>query len=310
MVTLTKKLKPENLYASIVIPNWNGRDLLERNLPSIIKAKRNKRNNIREIIIVDDKSSDDSVEFLERHYSSEIRPIRHRENRGFSVAINTGARMAKGQLICLLNSDVIPSADFLEAAIPHFKDKKVFAVSLHEKGYGYAKGRFRNGFIEHDPGEEASVPKLSFWASGGSAVFRRSYWMKLKGFDDHLFKFYWEDVDLSYRAQKRGFSIIWEPKSRVVHEHESTTSKAFTKRQMMRMQEKNQLLFIWKNLTSPNLFRRHVRGLFKRIIRNPGYIRVFVSALIRIRQLSKRRKTEKRDSVISDEAIFASFKES
>src|SRR3989304_9118561 len=124
------------MKVSIIIPNWNGKNLLEKNLPAVVNAKGNSKNNIAEIIIVDDKSTDDSIPFLESNYGSEVKIIRHRENRGFSSAVNTGVRSAKSPLICLLNTDVVPSVNFLEAAIIHFSNPHVFGVSLHEQGYG------------------------------------------------------------------------------------------------------------------------------------------------------------------------------
>src|SRR4030043_2127356 len=130
-----------NKGVSIIIPNYNGRHLLEKNIPSILEARKNTNNNILEIIVIDDASKDDSVSYL-RKYSSEINIIKHKINRGFPATVNTGARTAKGELLVLLNTDVTPSDDFLINTLPLFGNRDVFAVSLHEKGYGYAKGKF------------------------------------------------------------------------------------------------------------------------------------------------------------------------
>ncbi len=89
----------KDLFVSIVIPNWNGRALLEKNLPSILLAKKNKKNRILEIIIVDDGSTDDSVPFLKKEYATSIRLIKHTKNRGFASAVNNGVRMAKGAYV-------------------------------------------------------------------------------------------------------------------------------------------------------------------------------------------------------------------
>ena len=293
-----------NKGVSIIIPNYNGRNLLEKNIPYIIEARNNTKNNIIEIIVVDDASKDDSVNFLKK-YSSEINIIKHKINRGFSTSVNTGARMAKGEFLALINTDVTPSSDFLVNTLPLFRDEDVFAVSLHEKGYGYAKGKFENGFVVHEPGEESEVVNETFWVNGGSGIFRREYWMKLGGFDDKLYSpFYWEDMDISYRARKRGYRLLWEPKSNVVHEHESTTGK-ISKRYRERIQERNQLVFIWKNLTSRYLFRKHVVGLTRRILKHPGYLIIVLMTLSKLGMISKARKKEKRESKVSDEAIFA-----
>ncbi len=209
---------------SIVIPNWNGRELLEKNLPEVIKACENKKNRIREIIVVDDASTDRGVELIKEKFPK-VRLIKHRINRGFSATVNTGARSSKGDLIALLNTDVSPRKDFLEKITPHFKNKSVFGVSLHEEDYGWARGYFKEGFIVHEPGPESKKAHPTFWVSGGSGVFRRSIWMKLKGLDEKLLSpFYWEDLDISYRALKRGYQLWWEPKARVVHEHEAIMS--------------------------------------------------------------------------------------
>ena len=295
------------MNVSIVIPNYNGEELLAKNLPKVLLAKENAKNRIKEIVIVDDASSDQSVKLLKEKFP-EVKMIKHRLNRGFSAAVNTGARAAKGELLALLNSDVIPEPNFLVDVLPHFKnDNKVFAVSLHEQGYGWAKGAFKDGFIVHLPARETKVTHPTFWVSGGSGVFRRDYWMKLGGMDERLLSpFYWEDIDLCYRAAKRGWRLLWEPRSKVIHKHESTIGK-LPRKKVQRIHERNHLIFVWKNLTSPNLFKKHLVGLISRVRKHPGYLRIVLMALGRIRGVLKARKKEKKESKVSDEAIFARY---
>ena len=147
----------------------------------------------------------------------------------------------------------------------------------------------------------------TFWVSGGSGIFRRDYWMTLGGMDEKLFSpFYWEDLDLGYRALKRGYRLLWDPDSRVLHEHESTIG-LLPKKYVDRIRERNQLIFIWKNITSPILIRKHIVGLLKRVLRHPGYIKIVIMALIKIRLILGARKKEKKACKVSDEAIFARF---
>ncbi len=296
-------------FVTVVIPNWNGEILLQQNLPKVLAAKNNKKNRIKEIIIVDDASTDNSVKLLKKNFSNNIRLFQHKENRGFAAAVNLGVRMAKTELVCLLNSDVIPSENFLVKALPHFHNIKVFGVSLAEEGYGPAIGQYLNGYIEHNDNKDAKITSNTFWLSGGSCVLSRKIWMKLKGFDEELFHpFYWEDVDLSYRAMKRGYKLLWEPDAKVIHKHETTISKTTSaKKRKILIVERNQLLFIWKNITSKNMFRKHRIGLVKRVLRHPGYIRVIMLALKKRKLIQKRRKIEIKQSKISDEAIFANF---
>lgn len=292
---------------SIVIPNLNGKKLLEKNLPSLFKAVENKQNNIIEVIVVDDGSWDGSVKFLQKNYKDSIKLVKHTKNRGFSKAVNTGVRATKGDLILLLNTDVIPNVDFLEPVIPHFKNSKVFGVSLHEQGYGWAKAKFANGFIQLAMGQSGSSTHQSMYVSGGSGVFRKKMWQTLGGMDEKLFSpFYWEDIDICYRAWKRGWVCLWEPKARVVHNHESTMSK-LSKKYVARIRERNQLLMIWKNIHSVNLFKKHILEVIKRTIKHPGYLIVLMMALAKSNIAIKVRRKEIKESKISDEAIFAKF---
>ena len=294
------------MNASVIIPNFNGEGLLAKNLPSVIKAQEFSANGICEIIVVDDGSTDGSVRLIKEKFP-QIKLVKHTKNRGFPAAVNTGARTATSELLVLLNSDVVPSPDFLKAAKRHFANPKVFAVSFHERGYGWAKGAFVDGYVALGMGKEKDTATLSFYVSGGSGVFKRSLWMRLGGMDEKLFSpFYWEDIDICFGAAKRGWRILWEPESRVTHQHESTIGR-LSPRRVARIRERNQLLFIWKNITSANLIRKHIAGLFKRLVTHPGYIRVIVMALSKLGPALAARRKEIKESEVSDEAILAKF---
>lgn len=296
----------ENGLVSIVIPNFNGRDLLRKNLPKVVKASQKKENSILEVIIVDDASNDDSIKILEKEFP-EITLVRHKKNRGFASTVNTGVRTSKGRYVCLLNSDVSPSEVFLKSTLTLIEPEDIFAVGLCEEGFAWAKGFFKDGFIEHSVGTFTREPHISFWASGGSALFKRDVWFELGGLDEKIFKFYWEDVDVSYRAQKRGYKVLWDPRAKVVHKHESTTSKVFNSRQKSEMVETNQLLFTWKNLTSERLFKKHTQAILRRIITHPGYIKIVLRALKKLPLIMTARKKEIKETKISDEALFDRF---
>ena len=90
----------KNKVISIVIPNFNGIKLLEENLPKVVAARKNLRNNIVEIVVVDDFSTDGSAVYIKKNYPT-IKLVVHKKNRRFSATVNTGVRTAKGDLICL-----------------------------------------------------------------------------------------------------------------------------------------------------------------------------------------------------------------
>jgi len=295
------------MKVSVVIPNYNGRELLEKNLPSIISALNNLKNNIFEIVIVDDHSTDESINYLNSKYKNKIRLIKHTKNRGFPASVNIGVRSTIGDLICLLNTDVLPSINFLELVLDSFEDEKVFAVSLHEKDYGPARGYFENGFIQIGSKKESKIVENSFYVSGGSGLFRKSIWQELGGLDEKLLSpFYWEDIDICFRAAKRNYINLWNPFGKVIHNHESTISK-LSKKYVDRIRERNQLLMLWKNLHSKAMFNKHLYGLLRRILKNPGYIRIVLMSLAKIGLILRARRKEIRECKVSDEAVFQKY---
>lgn len=295
------------MRASIIIPNYNTAFLLRKNIPVVLRAAKNKKNKIHEVVVVDDASPDESVSVLRKEFP-QVKLIKHKQNRGFSHSVNTGVRGSSGDLIILLNTDVLPSENFMEPVIKHFADGNVFGVSLNEKGHSWVKGKLENGYLGHEPGKKTSSAHETFWISGGSGVFRRSIWKKLGGLDQNLLApFYWEDFDICYRAAKRGYKLLWEPGGRVVHKHETTMSQ-IPRSYLIRIQERNLLRVNWKNLTSPRLFRKHIQGVLKRSFRHPGYIRVVLMALTKFRDIKRARAKEIKESKVSDEALLAKFR--
>jgi len=288
------------MIISIVIPNFNGEQLLKNNLPHVLAAQPD------EIIVVDDSSTDGSEQVLQKF--TNIKVVKHQRNLGFVASVNDGVRTAKGEIVVLLNNDVSPNEDFLRPLTKHFENKDVFAVSCAEEGYSWAWAKFENGFITHGMGKPTISAHSSFWASGGSAAFSREKWVKLDGMDELYKPFYWEDIDICYRAQKRGWKILWEPKSKVKHEHEFTIAKHFSRSYMDYISQRNQLLFIWKNITDSAMIREHQIWLSKKLIKEPKYWKVFYSSLIKLPEVLKKRSEEKKEEVIKNKEIFDLFK--
>ena len=253
---------------SVVIPSFNGRDLLEKNLPSVIKNCQNCP-----LIIVDDGSSDDSVKFLKKRFKK-TKVINLRHNQGFAQAANIGVRGAQTDLILLLNTDVVPRSNFLKPAINHFKDSRVFAVGLcdlsHENGKIIERGRgggsFKKGLLIHFA---ATIERgETLWVSGGSGIFDRRKFLKLGGFDKIFAPFYWEDIDLSYRARKIGFHCLFEPLSKVDHFHQEGTIRKFhSSFYLALVSYKNQFIFVWKNISDLFLLLNHLFWLPYHLIR-------------------------------------------
>ena len=286
------------MKVSVIIPNFNGAELLKKNLPKVLAAGAD------EVIVVDDASSDDSVQVVKRF--SQVKLIKNQKNLGFVNSVNRGVNRSIGDVVVLLNTDVTPEKNFLKPVLPYFKNNKIFAVTFTEPQFSWASASFVDGFIVHHPGPRQNTPHISFWASGGSAAFAKDKWQKLGGMDPIYGPFYWEDIDISYRAQKRGWETWWEPQSVVVHEHGATIDKYFNKNFKDYIATRNQLIFIWKNITDPKLFNQHRASLLRKLAKGQMW-RTFLATLTKTWPILEKRGKEKIKAKISDEEIFKKF---
>lgn len=287
---------------AIVIPNWNGLTKLRKYLPTVLAAAQGA-----EVIVVDDGSSDESVEMLKSEFS-QVKLIEKKINTGFSSTVNLGVAATTADLVVLLNNDASPHQDFLQSLLPHFEDPKVFSVGCFTGG-SFATASFKDGFFWHSQAiERVRKAHKTLWASGGSGIFRKSIWDELGGLDNLYDPFYEEDLDLGYRAMKRGYINLFDPESIVEHYHEQGVIAAnFSQNTINKTAQRNQLIFIWKNITSPKLFNEHKNALAKKLMTNPKYWNVFFTALVKLRQIKHKREIEKREARLTDEQILAMF---
>lgn len=260
---------------SVIIPNYNGENLLKKNIPRVISVLTDfakKRQREIEIIITDDASEDNSIQvsktLIEKYSDIPIKLIESNLNSGFSGNVNRGVKEAVGEILLLLNTDVIPKAGFLEPLLKHFENEEVFAVACMDESIenekivlrGRGIGQWKRGFLIHSKGSLEKSDTL--WVSGGSGAFRRSIWNELKGLNELYNPFYWEDIDLSYRALKSGYKLIFEKKSVVIHEHEKGAIKSkFSSSDVKRIAYRNQFIFVWLNATDLMILLLHILWL-------------------------------------------------
>ncbi len=308
---------------SVVIPSWNGWKLLEQYLPSVLEAARRYRR-LRsapaEVIVVDDGSRDDTPRRLPLEFPG-VRLVARPDNGGFARACNTGFEHCGFPLVALLNNDVRLREDYFEHFVDHFSDGEVFAVTARvfeseppRFATGGKVGRFRRGFwsvyFNYDLLEESwPGPLLSAYAVGGFAVFDREKLQALGGFNELLSPFHWEDVDLSYRAWKRGWRVEYEPRSVGFHRISATIDAHYEKRAVEVRALRNRLLFHWVNLHDRGLWLRHCAMLAlllatRFLAADWGFYRAFASAFGRRRQARRLRLEEQRESRRSDRDLI------
>lgn len=312
---------------SVIIPNYNGEDLLVKNLPYVLDALSDYKNRKAEILIADDCSTDKSREVINkfkktaenRGISTKVILNNEKKLRGFSKNVNRAIKEASGDILILLNTDVAPYKNFINPLISHFSDIDVFAVGCMDESYengkkilrGRGVGNFKRGFLMHARGEVNRDDSL--WVSGGSGAFRKSIWDQIGGFDDIYDPFYWEDIDLSYRAQKAGFKIRFERKSIVEHLHEKgIIKKKYGTKMVRRIAYRNQFIFVWKNVTDINLLLAHIFWLpyhiFKSLLRNDlEFFNGFFAAIKQCAKINKSRICVKKQFRKTDAEVLKPF---
>ena len=252
---------------AIVILNWNGRKHLEEFLPSVVSHSQNC-----DIIVVDNHSSDDSVEFLEQKYP-EIELIHNTSNGGFAKGYNDGLKQIKTkyEYFVLLNSDVEVTENWTEPIISMLdSDKtisacqpKVLAYKSKENfehagasggfmdinGYPFCRGRIFS-YVEKDE-NQYDTPKEIFWATGACMFVRSEAFFNLGGFDEDYFA-HMEEIDLCWRIKLKGLKIMVHPQSIVYHLGGGTLNYMSPRKVFLNF--RNSLYTLYKNYTGNLLF--------------------------------------------------------
>ena len=261
---------------SIIIPNYNGVSLLEKYLPDTLRAIRHAGVPY-EVIVVDDCSTDGSVDFILANYP-ETKLLINASNRGFSYTCNQGIKMAEMELVLLLNSDVSVSEDYFAKLWRYFEDPDTFGVMsrimntdgkiedaarlLAFSGMKFKATRF---FYSNDPTKKTPTAYLS----GANALVCREKLVELSGFDEVFSPFYCEDVDLSFRAWRMGWKCFYEHESVCHHEVSKTIRSSHSKNKLLSVVYRNKLI----------LHAIHLDGLRRRL----WYVQMlFVEVLLRM----------------------------
>ena len=305
----------------LVIPNYNGFALISKNIPTIVDIFK-KRSDV-EIIIVDDASRKEEVLNLENFLAQNTFPIpvgliKHSVNQGFSSAVDTGAFSKESDYIFFLNSDAVPENDSLDILLAHFeKNPKLFAVGCMDKSIepegvvlrGRGIASWGRGMLIHAKGD-VDQGNDTFWVSGGSSIVDSKKFKKIEGFDRIFNPFYWEDIDLSYRAQKAGFEIIFEKKCIVEHRHEEgAIKKHYKKKKINTIAYRNQFIFLWKNITDNSLVMSHIFWLpyyfIKAIFRmDTAFIKGFFLAVLKFPDIIEKKEKQKKYFLLTDKEII------
>lgn len=217
------------MLVSVIVVNHNGRAFLDKCLGSL---RRQSYPSI-EVLLVDNGSSDGSVEFVRERYP-EVKIIENEENIGFAGANNVGIRAAHGELVATLNNDTEVVPGWLEALVGAMlsgKDVGMCAskmLRMDDPGIIDSTGicisrsgaSWDRGMFERDMGQYEAMEEV-FGPCAGAALYRRSMLDEVGLFDEDFFA-YMEDVDLAFRARLKGWKCLYVPKAVVYHHHGGT----------------------------------------------------------------------------------------
>lgn len=242
------------MKVATVIPNWNGKKSLKACLDSLSDQVEQTG-----IIVVDNGSNDGSADFIIENYP-DVNLIRHERNLGFAGGVNSGIKYALNhscEFVALLNNDASVDKDWLKNLLAAMEESpktgivtsKILDKSekrLDSTGDTYSMWGlpFPRGRGEMDKGQYDEQTEI-FGASGGASLYRIKTLQEIGLFDEDFFAYY-EDIDISFRAQLAGWQVRYQPKAIVYHSIGETSRQipGFTTYQTL----KNLPMLLWKNV--------------------------------------------------------------
>ena len=212
---------------SIIIVNWNGRHLL----PECLEALIGQTFQDFEVILVDNGSRDNSVAWLEEHYRGRIRIITLLQNTGFGHGNNVGIRASEGELLALINNDVVLAPGWLAAMVECLENNPEAGMigskvlnyyrrdEIDNLGHliypdGLARGR---GRLEKDRGRDAEVEEILF-PSACAALYKKSMLLQAGLFDETFFA-YCDDTDIGLKGRLLGYTALYCPRAVAYHKY-------------------------------------------------------------------------------------------
>lgn len=290
---------------SIIIPIYKNTSVFLKNLQNNIPYMKTC-----EIIIINDSPQDSELNSAVKKICSACIYLKNERNIGFGLSINRAVALAKNEYIMLLNSDVLLSdTSYIQAQKKLSESTNLFAVSFAQKErnetvVGANTGRFTEGLFVH-AGKVCTKKCANLWPEGGSCMFKKNIFTELGGYDGMYSPFYWEDVDLGYRAWKNNYTVLFMPSILVEHHHETTIRRYFPDWYIRFIAQRNQLLFVWKNMETKHVLQ-HVFLLPLYMIRaffhNLLFFVSFTAALKKLPLIVTQRMRTKKN-YISDSSI-------
>jgi|TARA_Y100000310_G_scaffold201831_1_gene201920 hypothetical protein len=320
--------EPEPLV-SVVIPHWNGIEVLAECLESLYKSSYPNM----EVVVVDNASTDGSPEWIVANHGK-VNLVRCRENRGYAGGCNLGAEYASGDYLLFLNNDTVHTPDWIELLVATLeKNRGVAAVQpkilnyFEKELFDYAGGSggqmdilcfpFARGRLfltrEEDSGQYDDETDI-FWASGTAFLVRKSVFEEVGGFDETFFA-HQEEIDLQWRIHLAGLDVVVNPASVVYHRNAVTLTMHSPQKKYLN--HRNSLLMMLSNYSLPmalylfpiRLILEFIAVLYALVLVDFGHVAAIFRSLFWIlfhpHVIHRRRKRTRSVRCLKDRAILA-----
>lgn len=229
---------------TVVIPNYNGRLLLEKFLPSVFSSLAYAKADF-EFIVVDDCSTDTSIPFLRAEYP-QIKILKNNSNIGFARTCNRGIMAAKGEHLLLLNTDIELTPSYIKKCLDGFVNNNTFAVmglAMDDSPNPQTTGIFfkqKTFSIKKYPNHSSNE---THFISGANTLFDTKKIQEIGGFNPIFSPYYFEDDDLSFRAMLKGWKSYFLKDALCYHLGSSTIKSSARKRKIKRVYFRNKIIF-------------------------------------------------------------------
>lgn len=297
----TKEIKG----VSVIVLTWNGLELIKECLPLVV-AEVATWTIPHEIIVVDNGSNDATTSYVKETWP-EVNVIALPSNVGFSRANNLASLKTRFDTLLFLNNDLTLERGFIDPLLKQLQVPDVFAVCPKIMRWdrqtiddGLRYGEFYSGLFDTKlvtDSRQVDIPHTVTFFCGACFLCRKDLFYELDMFDEMYTPYAWEDLDLAYRAWKRGYRVVYEPRAVAYHKREATTRSLFSNFFFITLMWRNKFIFMWKNITYKPFISDHLIRLPWKLIKflcngRWRYVVGFARALRYLPKILKKRAHE------------------